>query len=378
MSPAEFASGRLLYTRTDDVLVAQEFDPGRFRLKGDPVPIAQNLLRVPTLFRTFFSVSQTGVLTYAAAGDAIHAPVQSVIVTDRKGNKLATVAESMQIDSLRFSPDGTRVLFDSRSGPGHDLWIYDLVRTLKTRLTFGEGKAFNAHGVWSVDGRRIAFLSFAPGKYSIHVKNADGSGSDEAVTDDDILPRWPGDWSPDQRHLALIAGTSFTVLPLTSFSNNRIEMLDLQGQKALPSSVPSIGSGEGKNFPRFSPDGKWLAYVSNESGQSQVMVTSLPGTTGRWQVSTDGGTSPAWRGDGKELFYIGPAPDNWVLSVEVAKNGDGLGFGKPQKLFQTLTPGGTLPFDVSRDGRSFAVVSSSSVSPPPIMLVTNWPAEVGK
>jgi serine/threonine protein kinase len=372
LSPAEFAAGYLLYARPDNVLVAQQFDPDRLQLKGDPIAIAQSVLRMPTLFRTFFSVSQAGALTYSAGSDAFRPPPQSLIVTDRKGNKLKTVAEEVMLGTPRFSPDGNQVLFTNSNNTsiGHNLWVYDLARGIKTPVTAGDKVTSNSDAVWSRDGRQIAFTQYGPGKYSIHVKNADGSGPEQTVMNDDIIPIWPRDWSSDQKYLALVSGTSFLY--------NKVEFLDIQGGPAKPFVAPSIGLGEGNRNPRFSPDGKWVAYSSNESGQSQVMVTSFSGTTGRWQVSTDGGASPAWRGDGGELFYISPSPDSWVISVEVAKQGDGLNFGKPQKLFQTPVASGGSPYDVSRDGKKFAIVSAGNRPPAPIILVTNWTAELKK
>src|SRR5579863_531556 len=372
LSPAEFAAGYLLYARPDNVLVAQAFDPDRLQLKGDPIPIAQSVLRMPTLFRTFFSVSQAGALTYSAGSDAFRPPAQSLIVTDRKGNKLTTVAEEVMLGTPRFSPDGKRILFTNSNNTsiGHNLWVYDVARGTKTPVTAGDKVTSNSDAVWSLDGRRIAFTQYGPGKYAIHVKNADGSGPEQTVMDDDIIPIWPRDWSSDQKHLALVTGTSFLY--------NRVEFLDMQGGPAKPFVAPSISPAEGNRNPRFSPDGKWVAYSSNESGQAQIMVTSFSGTQGRWQVSTEGGASPAWRGDGGELFYIGPSPDSWFISVEVAKQGNGLSFGKPQKLFQMPVASGGSPYDVSRDGNKFAIVSAGNRPPAPIILVTNWTSELKK
>jgi eukaryotic-like serine/threonine-protein kinase len=369
LSPAEFAAGYLLYTRPDNVLVAQKFNPDRLQLSGDPIPIAPNVLRMPTLFRTFFSVSSAGVLTYSGGSDAFRPPPQSLIVTDRKGNKLTSVAEEVLLGTPRFSPDGNQILFTNSNSAsiGHNLWVYDLTRGIKAPVTAGDKVTSNSDAVWSSDGRRIAFTKYGPGKYSIQVKNADGSGPEQVVMDDDIIPIWPRDWSSDQKYLALVTGTSFLY--------NKVEFLDMQGGTAKPFSAPSIGSGEGNRNPRFSPDGKWVAYSSNESGQSQIMVTSFPGTTGRWQVSTDGGSSPAWRGDGGELFYVSPSPDNWFMSVDVTKKGAGINFGKPQKLFQMAAASGGSPYDVSRDGKKFAIVSAGNGPPAPIILVTNWTAE---
>ncbi len=368
LSPAEFAAGYLLYTRPDNVLVAQKFDPSRLQLSGDLIPIAQDVLRLPTLFRTFFSVSQAGVLTYSGGGDAFRPPLQSLIVTDRKGNKLNTVAEEVLLGTPRFSPDGNRILFTNSSSAsiGHNLWVYDLARGIKTPLTSGDKLTSYSDPVWSSDGGRIAFAKYGPGKYSVYMKNADGSGPEQAVTADSIVPIWPRDWSSDQKVLALVTGVSFR--------SDKVQFLDVRVAKSKPFTAPSIGSAEGNRNPRFSPDGKWVAYSSNESGQPQIMVTSFPGTTGRWQVSTDGGSSPAWRGDGRELFYFGP--DNWFMSVDVAKNGNGLTFGKPQKLFQMVPAFGGSPYDVSHDGKKFAIISAGNNPPAPIILVTNWTAEL--
>jgi Tol biopolymer transport system component len=359
LSPAEFANGHVLYTRSDNVLVAQRFDPENLRLKGDPVPIAQNVLRIPNLFRTFFSVSKDGILMYAAGLET--ATPQSLVLRDRKGKKLAELAQGELIGSPRFSPDGQHILFDFRSAGNREIWVFDLQSRSKTQLTFSRDGANNSDAVWSPNGRQIAFAHYAPGKYSIHLQNTDGSGFEQTVTENDLLPLWPKDWSSNERFLIVTAGNFFVY--------DTIQVIDLKGDKK-PFSVPSMGQSLARNG-RLSPDGQWISYLAlSPANVSQVFVGSFQTAGRRWQVSTDGGLSPAWRGDGRELYYLAP-PDNSLIALELRKDGSDLEFGKPQKLFQLMTPYYGFPYDVSRDGQRFVSVEINS-SPAPLILVTNW------
>ena len=161
-------------------------------------------------------------MTYSGGGDAFRPPLQSLIVTDRKGNKLNTVAEEVLLGTPRFSPDGNRILFTNSSSAsiGHNLWVYDLARGIKTPLTSGDKLTSYSDPVWSSDGRRIAFAKYGPGKYSVYMKNADGSGPEQAVTADSIVPIWPRDWSSDQKVLALVTGVSFR--------SDKVQFLDVR------------------------------------------------------------------------------------------------------------------------------------------------------
>jgi eukaryotic-like serine/threonine-protein kinase len=360
-SQAEYASGYLLFGRLDNVLVAQRFNLAKLELEGEPLPVAENVLRLPTLFHMFFSTSPDGVLTYSQT--MANVPEQ-LSLYDRSGKLLAPLAAGSAVEELRFSPDGKRIAFNTAAQTS-DIWIYDLARSFKTRLTFGKDGVQGSDAVWSPDGKRIAYASYRPAQYAVRITNADGSGTDEVLVAPDIIPKWPNDWSHDGKYVALTEGVSLMY--------GHAVFVPLGGDKAPFSPASLQGENSVNRESRFAPDSKWFSYTSTDSGQSEVYVTSFPNEGAKIQVSTEGGYSAAWRADGKELFFLSAPPENWLMAVSVSEKGGSIEFGKPQRLFQTR-PANRNPFDVSPDGQRFAIVSASDARPSPIVLVTNWTA----
>jgi Tol biopolymer transport system component len=230
-------------------------------------------------------------------------------------------------------------------------------------LTF-EGNA-NINPAWTLDGKRIAFDSDKEGQSNIYWQLADGSGGLERLTTDEYLNA-PMSWSPDGQLLAFIE-----VNPTTG---RDIWVLRLSDRKAQP----FLRTRFNESVPRFSPDGRWLAYISDESGRYEVYVVPYPGPGGKWQISTDGGTEPAWNRNGRELFY---RSGDKMMAVDIVTQ-PGFSAGKPHMLFAgpyAPTPVTFPNYDVSRDGQRFLMLKpteQAEAAPTQINVVLNWTEEL--
>jgi eukaryotic-like serine/threonine-protein kinase len=358
---AVYALGYLLFLR-QHTLMAQPFDAKRLEFKGDPIPIADPVISDESRIHGLFSASENGVLTYVE-GSSGHD--RQLVWVDRSGKQVGEVAGGA--DSYadpQISPDGKRVLIALESGES-DLWIYDVMRAVKTRLTFGSALSqSNMAGVWSRDGRQVAYTSVRSGKYAICQKATDGSGKEEIVVSG-MTSAYLNDWSPDGKLIAYLtskqagAPAETWILPLADPSKP----------------YPFLQSDFHQVAARFSPDGKYLAHVSTESGRPEVYVVPFPGPGGKSQVSMRGGFWPRWRRDGKEIYFI--SPDNKVMAAEVSPSGGRLEVGTVHALFETrLYRSSGSPFDVTGDGQRFLINRWEPSSS--IMLIENWDAELKK
>jgi Tol biopolymer transport system component len=239
-----------------------------------------------------------------------------------------------------------------------------VARGLRTRFTFDS--AFDRWPVWSPDGSRIVFNSIRKGQYDLYVKPSSGAGTEELLltTGLNLQSR---DWSPDGRFFLYDStgdpktGTDLCVLPMSG------------ERKPVPFLQTPFNESDG----HFSPDGKWVAYVSNESGSDQVYVAPFPGPGGKWQISTAGGSRPAWRRDGKEIVYL--APDDKLMATEVNAKGSNFEVGAVKQLFQTKPQRPGTVYDASRDAQRFLVnTSSAQKSTTPVTLVVHWTADLKK
>jgi WD40 repeat protein len=359
-SAAQYASGHLLY-RANSALVAQPFDPDKGILSGPATSLVNNLRDDVGVWRSIFAVSQNGVLVYQI-GSAESAKSHMAWI-DRSGKTLADFdpAENTIVD-VRLSPDNKRVAFACASG----IWTMDLERKIKTRITFDQ--LVVQQPTWSSDGKTLMFtapVTTGGGNVEIRSKAADGSGSEKLLIPEQNNYRTPA-WSPDGKYLTYLWGDGEKLVSLW--------ILPTAGD-AKPVAIVRPPSAQSNLFSyRVSPDSRWVAYSSDESGQTEVYITSFPEGRGKWKVSASGGAYPAWTANGKELFYENIAQDFFVSPVNV--KGSEIEVGTAQHLFNAPTPGIGVPFDVASDGKRLLVNRIQEEAQAPLQLVINWPAEL--
>jgi Tol biopolymer transport system component len=370
-SAAQYASGYLLY-RAAAALVAQPFDPQAGSLSGTPTQLVNNLRDDVGVWRSIFAVSQNGVMVYQL-GSADSAK-SHLVLFDRSGKTLAdydpyeaTITNTralLGVRDVRLSPDNKRVAFASGDG----IWTLDLARKSRTRITFDEQVA--QEPAWSPDGKTLLFalqVTTGGGSFDIRSKAADGSGAEKTLSAKPTAYVLPG-WSPDGKYLTYLCCqgqpmVSLWILPATG-----------DGQ---PLEIVKPPSPKSKLYTyRISPDGHWVAYDSDESGQSEIYVTSFPEGKGKWRISSNGGAYPVWSGDSKEVFYRGLTDD--ILVCPVVPKGTELDVGTAQRLFHAAQPGTGISFDVTSDGKRLLVNHAEEAVQTPLQLVTNWPAELKK
>jgi serine/threonine protein kinase len=358
--------GYLLFVR-QGTLMAQRFDVSNLRLAGDAVPLAENSAVDGIISRGIFTVSENGILAYQV-GNGWLRPAR-LLWFDRSGKQIAETGTPDYFTAASLSPDGRKLAAEiGERGTTLNIWVFDLARGIPTRLTFSPNT--NAGPTWSPDGKTMAFLSDRSGKFHAYQKAADGTGSTMPLVVDDAQESFPS-FSSDGRYL------TFDRLAPTPGSHTEIWALPLFGdRKAFPvvqSSQFDVGE------PALSPDGKWLAYISHETGLEEIYIVPFPKGTGKWEVSGGGGKWPRWRHDGKELFYF--SLDNKLMSAEISQQGAGLVIGKVALLFPTVAvvPSTHWPYDVSADGKKFVVATQSTQgTSEPLTLVMNWPALLKK
>jgi eukaryotic-like serine/threonine-protein kinase len=358
-SNALYAQGHILFLR-DGTLMAQPFDPKRLVTTGEAIPVAEQIQTVLNSGTVgVFSVSETGMLAYRN-GSAFGG--LRLTWFDRSGNKSATVGEPADLLGFQFSPDRKSLAAAIQDRANTDIWIYDVSRGLRTRLTFDPHADFSP--VWSPDGRSIAFASNRQGHFDLYRKAANGGGAEELLYADN-LDKFPTSWSVDGKFLLYFTGPNgdLWVLPLTGAA------------KPFPFLQTPFAESQGQ----FSPDGRWVAYVSNESQRNEIYVAPFPGPGGKRQISTAGGNSPRWRPDGREIYYMGP--DGRLMAAAVTAQGGTLEVGQVRPLFSpTGVMQGNIPvYDVSADGQRFLLRSfPEEKSGEPLTLVQNWAASLKK
>ncbi|HET9305482.1 MAG TPA: protein kinase [Candidatus Sulfotelmatobacter sp.] len=366
VTTASYASGYLLFMR-EQTLLAQPFDPSRLELTGEATPIAEHVaINGPTGVPEF-SASETGTLVYQT-GEAGGA--WDLLWYARDGKPAGTVAEQERYYYPSLSRDNKMLavsLFNGAQGTA-DVWVLDLQRGTKSRLTFGTGTQISS--TWSADGKTVFYSSNTGGATHIFGKAADGSGSERTVLASPEASEVPYSASADGKYLVYSrrllndakGNVDIWVLPLA------------EGGKPF-AIVQTPFSDVG---PSISPSGKWMAYQNNESGRTEVYLTPFPAGGARWQVSTSGGADAAWRADGKELFFLDPS--DAMMAVDVDTPGSTPKLGAPHVLFQaTGVQRQVGSFVVSADGKKFLVNSGSmKQGSEPLTLVTNWTADLKK
>jgi Tol biopolymer transport system component len=360
-------SGQLLFMR-GDVLMAQPFDLRSLTLGGEPRPVADHIemAQNSTIPSANFSASPNGVLVWHRNTQSSQSLLQWV---DRSGKRLGVVGEAAEYSNPALSPDDTKLAVGIRDPQTktRDIWIFDLLRGTKTRFTFDP--ADDLDSIWSPDGTRIAFTSNRLGQRDIYQKPADGSGSEQLLLGGKGAGKNVEDWSPDGRYLA------YNYQPAGAFAH--LYVLPLDGdRKPVPFVNPEFSTQT--QHGQFSPNGRWLAYRSTETGRPEVYVQGFTldpsQPRGKWQVSVAGGELPKWRRDGKELFfhYV-----DGFFAVDVKTDGASFEAGIPRLLFEAPTvssaPNLGPPFVVTRDGQRFLVLAQAEkAANQPLDVLVNW------
>jgi hypothetical protein len=352
-SAGEYLAPGWLVRVRGNVLAAQRFDASRGQLSGDPVTLAQGVGVDQLSLAGSFSVSPSGTIAWRTGGGG---GKRQLIWFNRSGQNMGAwgAPDEANLRYPELSPDGKRVAVARGPAGATDLWIEEGTRT--SRFTFGQGS--NVWTIWSPDGKRVVFTSNRNGTQNLYEKPADGSGSEELLFAS-AENKLPVSWSPDGRF----------ILYRSVQNNGDLMVLPLTGDRKP---YPFLSTPFNEENGVFSPDGKWVAYESNESGRDEIYVRPFPGPGGQWQVSTAGGIMPRWRADGKELYYL--APDQKLMAAGVTVQGASLAPGTPEALFQTHVAANInrQPYDVGRDGRFLIVTELESASTEPIHLLLNW------
>jgi serine/threonine-protein kinase len=352
--------GNILYMH-EGTLFLQPFDPRSLQVTGTPVPVHDGISANPGYGSAQFSVSDKGTMVYVAGRS--QRQLATIDWMDRQGNFTPLRETLGDYYAPALSPDGKRLALAINDGKRIDIWVYDLARDTLARLTFAGN---NLTPTWAPDGQRITYRVLQKGGGSeLYWTRADGTGGILPLTHGKAR-RFLGSWHPDGRLLAFNQATS---------ASSGIFALAIRGSEKdgwkpeEPQPVPG-GSSSYEEQPSFSPDGRWLAYRSDESGDFEIYVRPYPGPGGKWQISTAGGAVPKWSNNGSELLYR--TEDNQIMVVTYTASGDSFHADKP-KLW---SPGqfsdrlGAANFDLSPDGKRVVVFRVPASENPPITKVT--------
>jgi Tol biopolymer transport system component len=361
-SNAIFVRNHLLFLR-NRTLLAQLFDVRQLQIRGAPVPLARDIAYFEPHGLGFFSASDAGVLAYGSDPGML----SRLVWLDRKGKETRTVGGPEGYLGIELSPDEKRVVterMDPQSRTG-SVWVTDLIRGTSSRITFKPSWEYAP--IWSPDGNKILFDSnreqagaASPG--NLYVTAASGSGTEELLLLSNAW-KWPNDWSRD--------GGFVLFNTMEADGKTELWILPLSGdRKPRPALQPgSVGA-----YGQFSPDGKWIAYVSAESGRDEIYVQTFPASGEKWQISNGGGSQPRWRSDGKELFFIAATGELMVVQVSLAPKFQA---SVPQALFKARLEGWGYRhhYAVSRDGQRFlAIIGDENTIP--LTVLTNWAADL--
>ena len=369
-STVQFADGYLFYVR-QSLLFAQSFDPSNFELKGEGIPIAENVQFYPIRNSGTFSVSQNGCLIYQKSNIL----TEKIVSIDKSGkilnnffNKPTGIGE---LSRALLSNDESKIVYDlyDQAEDNVDLWIYDMKRNVNTRLTFNH--SIDGVPIWSSDDSKIYFSSNrasssqSSSNFNLFVKNTNGSGEEKVIYTSEY-DKYLSDISPDDGYLLISA-----VNNVKKRSGWDIEMLPLTGDKKI---IEFLSADFNEYKAKFSPNMKWIAYQSDESGKYQIYITPFDGKSGKWQISVEGGTSPKFVQDGKKIYFI--SLNNKIMSVDLNESATTISPGEPREMFSHQTENISSIYDFYQSGDKFiAGISLGDNANVPITFVTNWQKE---
>jgi Tol biopolymer transport system component len=347
-----YADGYLLFAR-DGMMLVQPFDVNSLALSGAPRPLGEQV-EFGGAGAASLSVSATGTLVFqpAASGGS------QLLWFDRGGRQIGALGDADQYADVELSPDGTRAavtVFDAAVNT-RDIWVFDVARGVRSRLT--SDRADDVAPIWSGDSARLLFTSNRTGRFDLYQRDASGLGPETRVYADD-RDKYPTSWARDGRAILY-----WTFDP----AGSTLQVLETDGE---PSAQTFLGSPVSPG--RFSPDGRWVAYYSAESGRSEIYVVPFPQASRKWQVSTRGGNFVRWRGDGRELFYV--SRDNRLMAVEFDGAGAAPQLGAERALFDVRPVGPRYFYDVSPDGQRVLVNTiRDGNAAASIAIVQHWSA----
>ena len=361
-APRYLKTGHLIYVRAGAVL-AVPFDVARLETRGSPAVVLQGV-RLGEEGTHQIAFAPTGSMTYIPTGAGGQADM--LVWVNRDGSEQPTALSAPGLLRPRLAPDLTRVavlILDERktSSAAGDLWLYDLIRDTRRRMTVDGMTLFP---LWAPDGSRIAYSSTRTGQAQIHLMSLDGAGSDETLP---VVSEtnYPLSWSPDGHFLAAVAVEARTANDIWVYTLDK-----------PPIAKPFVQTPFTDGAPTFSPDGRWIAYVSAQSGRNEIYMRPFPGPGEEWTISTNGGIEPTWARKTGQLFYrLGDA----MMAVDIATTPT-VTIGKPRRLFAgRYAPSGALyaNYDVTPDGQRFLMIKASKEDAPSrINVVLNWTEEL--
>ena len=368
---ARYASGQIVFIRGGSAFRAP-FDLSRLRVTGKPVPLEERIAVDPGTGVSNLALTSVGDLVYAA-GPPIPDPKTQVIRVDRRGLEQPVPLPEAYYAHPRLSPDGKALAVMKCEEESCKLFLFDFERAVLSPLTSEPGRSFNP--VFSPDGRRLAYSGFALGAPAGYVKNTDGSGKAERLTDAPTekrsLAEFPNSWSPDGGVIAYVVALNLVGKSDRAFARD-IWLVSADGKRQAR---PWLETPHTESAAAFSPDGRWMAYVSDESGRQEVYVRPFPGPGGRFQISSNGGAEPVWTRAGREILYrrerefvaaeVRTEPTFAVAGSQVLFSADYVRGGREDAPFE---------FAASKDGNTIYVVRSTPVPKPDyeLAIVTNW------
>lgn len=356
--------GYLLFVQ-QGILMAQKFDLKTFAVSGPPMPIAPHAEVNSIIYRAILTASNTGLLIYGTGSEASGS--FELRWLDRSGKLLAAVGDPAEYSDPRISMDGRKIAVSIDSGEGgNNVWVLDSQHGTRSRVTFGAGN--NGTAAWSPDGKTLIYSSNRDGGYLLYEQPADGSGVARRVTDG-ANPEIGASWSRDGRFVAYVE------IQVASHGQPVIRVIPRTGQQK-PYTL--VSADYDVSHPSISPDSKWVAFSSTETGHSEIYVVPLAGGAGKWQISANGGEQPIWSPVGNEIFFV--SPENKLMAAQVTETGNSVVAGKIETLFPVSPTSSSLTiYDVAPDAKKFLITSlSANRKPEPLTVVANWPALLPK